>query len=338
MAAALIERQWRESTPEGVEDDLAALWRDVASRGAVARAVMSNLVVFRFHDRRLDAARTGDPAPAAAVLDAVVALHPSRAIIIEHDRGDHDPRSPIGAGVGVCVFGPESARYGVEQVLVRSACAEVSLPSIVRRFVRGDLPTSVWWTEDLSRFPPLPALIAAGRQFVYDSRTWSNAREGFRTVSALARDHRIDVADLNWRRTSPLRRAMVHAAKTIPSISTVTTPDVRISHRHGEEALAWLVAGWLAARLGPEGAWPSINESIEGDEILVVRTGEGDRALSATMNDHRVLVQQHDVPPMTVPASEEDVAAAIAAELRSLSHDAALRDALTAMVFRAVQS
>jgi len=38
MAATVIDRAWRDTTPDAVDGELAALWRDVASRGAVARA------------------------------------------------------------------------------------------------------------------------------------------------------------------------------------------------------------------------------------------------------------------------------------------------------------
>ena len=50
MAAAVIDRAWRESSPDEVEQDLGALWRELAAASApVTRAVMGNLVVFRYH-------------------------------------------------------------------------------------------------------------------------------------------------------------------------------------------------------------------------------------------------------------------------------------------------
>lgn len=333
MAAALVDRIWRDSTPENVEDDLAALWRDVAAHGAVARAVMSNLVVFRFRERRTDRGRAATLDDHA--LDAVVALHPSRAIVIEHDRGEHDPREPIGATVCVCTFGPPSARFGVEELVVRSACAEVSLPSIVRRFVHGQLPTTIWWTEDLSRWPPLPALLQTGRQLVYNSRAWQMVDAGFRTLAPLATERQIDLADLNWRRIAPLRRALVHAAAT--AHTTTRSARVRIAHRPGDAALAWLLAGWLAARLRWEpGTWAPVEEAAQ-DEIVILTIGEGTDALVATLDDHHALVRQPQLPPLSVPAARDTEAEAIAAELRSLSHDAALHDALIALSQRRVQ-
>lgn len=336
MATALNERAWREATPETVEDELAAIWRDLASRGAVARAVMSNLVVFRFRERRLTGDRErsteADAQSANATLESVMAQHPSRAIVIEHDRGDHDPQAPVGAGVGVCIFGPPAARYGVEEVIVRSACADVSLPSIVRRFARGDLPTTVWWTEDLSRWPPLQPLVATGRQLVYDSRIWRDVHAGFRVIAPLAAANRIDLADLNWRRLAPLRRALLHGAEAFGAASRM---DLRIAHRPGDGALAWLLAGWLAARLRlARDAWAHVEESRMADEIVTLTVDVGGPTMTASLNGHRVLVQTPDVAPITMPATRETAADAVAAELRSLSHDPGLHAAIGALAAR----
>ena len=76
-----------------------------------------------------------------------------------------------------------SARYGVEQIVVRSACPDDALLSILRRFVRGDLPTTVWWTEDLSAAPALDPFVEMGRQLLYDSRRWRDVRRGFAAVA-----------------------------------------------------------------------------------------------------------------------------------------------------------
>jgi glucose-6-phosphate dehydrogenase assembly protein OpcA len=336
MAAAVVQRAWRESTPEAVEDDLAALWREVAAGEHVARAVMANLVVFRFRERWTtyadDVAQRGDRA-----IESVIGLHPSRAIVIEHERGDHSAQAPAGAGVGISIFGSASSRYGVERIVVRSACAEVSLPSIVRRFLRGDRPTSVWWTEDLSRDVPSQVLVELTRQLVYDSRDWSDVPAGFRAVAALAASDRVDLADLNWRRLAPVRRALVNAVATLSGSRSPLR--VAIAHRTGEAALAWLLGGWLAAQLGLDRHnWPSIEESRVAPEVLTVTVEDGSGEIVTTLENHRVVVTTHAHPPMIVPAPAEPPADAIAAELRCLARDAALRQALAAIGRHAVQS
>src|SRR6266850_913119 len=202
MARTVAAHAWRASTPEAIELDLAALWRQIGhGEAAIARAVMSNLVVFRKHMDVPDAELTR--VTANLPLDEVAARHPSRLIVLEHSYDQAAPGAPFAAGVGIVTFGPPQARYGVEQIVVRSACAEQSLPSIVRRLVRGDVPTSVWWTDDLSDRPPLDGIVAMARQFVYDSRRWRDVRRGVLALATLHR--RLDLADVNWRRLTPLR-------------------------------------------------------------------------------------------------------------------------------------
>lgn len=337
MAAALVERAWRDTAPEAVEHTLAALWRDIAHHGAVARAIMSNLVIFRYHERR-SSRRAGGPiertgASFSDVVDAVVARHPSRTIVIEHDRGDHDASAPMSAGVAVSIFGPPAARYGVESIVVRSACAEASLPSIVRRFARGGVPTSVWWTEDLSSSPLLSSLVDMARQLVYDSRSWQDPGAGVRALTSLPEPGAPDVADLNWRRLRPVRDLLVHAAGRCGQ-AAVAANRVTIAHRPGDAALAALLAGWLAARLEwPETDWPSIVQS-EGDECLTLTIRDRDFVLRAALDERRAQLDAPGYPTFLVTAAREETAEAVAAELRSLRCDTGLRDALRALARR----
>jgi glucose-6-phosphate dehydrogenase assembly protein OpcA len=325
-----VERIWRESTPEAIEADLAALWRELADVGTpIARAVMSNLIVFR---DPMTAPGSLDAVTADLPLDEVGARHPSRLIVIEYKRGEETPSGPFAAGVAIVTFGPPHARYGIEQIVVRSACAEASLPSIVRRFIRGDLPTTVWWTEDLSQVPPLDAFIELGRQLIYDSRAWHDVRRGFAVLGPLVAGRRIDLADLNWRRLTPVRQALEHASG--PG-GPAPTPDAtaRIAHRRGEAALAWLAAGWLMAdRRQAVGAPPVVEESDLGDATLSVTVRSGSGETTATLSDRSVAIVKGSAPPLLVGIPIESDADSIASELRTLAHDACLHDTIAALV------
>ncbi len=330
METAVATRTWRESRPETVEDDLAALWREAAREAPVARAVMSNLIVFRAcHDAPHAAGSPTTDEP----LERVVARHPSRVILIEHEAGGSEAGRPIAASVGLAVFGPPGARFAVEQVAVRSACAEVSLPSIVRRLVRGGLPTSLWWTEDLSQVQPVEGLVAMARQLLYDSRHWRDVRRGFAAAGAMARAGEVDMIDLNWRRLQPLRQALVHAARTVRC--SVAPDATTIAHRPGDRAVAMLLAGWIASRLGwaPD-LWPRIEETRAGDDVLTLTVAASGSTLRADMNGHRVLLKHGASAPLVVGAPRETDADGVAAELKALSYDTALRDALLAISAR----
>jgi glucose-6-phosphate dehydrogenase assembly protein OpcA len=354
MATTVTNRVWRQSSPEAVDQDLAAIWREIGERGPVARSMMSNLVVFRFNERR--AADRPDPRNLPGlpeppdetasrdsdnILREVVARHPSRTIVVEHDRGQHEPGRPIDARVGVSVFGPKSAQYAVEWVVLRSACAEASWPSVVRRFARGDVPTSIWWTDDFSDSDALEAIASSGRQLLYDSRLWRDVPRAVGVLSKLLDQHRLDLVDLNWRRLAPLRRGLAQAykadaqSKPAGSDEAAGSLSVRITYRPGELALASLLAGWVAARLQcNEASWPELAEADLGPELLQIEVAGANRRILARLSDARAQIDQAGMPALTVAVPHEATAEGIAVELRSLSTDRALREAILALAQR----
>jgi glucose-6-phosphate dehydrogenase assembly protein OpcA len=335
MAGAVTDRAFRATTPERIEADLAALWREIGAADIpVARAVMSNLVVFR--DRTLPAEASAAAIVEGLPLDEVAARHPSRTIVLEHCY-DAAAAGPLSAAVGVTIFGPPHARYGVEQIVVRSGCPDEALLSILRRFVRGDLPTTVWWTEDLSAAPALEPFIEVGRQLLYDSRQWRDVPRGMAAVRAACSDDRIDPADLNWRRLAPMRRALEHARGPLQSMAWRSVP-VRIVAPAGEEALAWLCAGWLRAARGERD-----RAAVTVEQAVGQRGGEGRDGsaaapaltvivdgFTATLTDRGAVVDGA-TPPLVVSAAVESEADAIAAELRTLGRDTTFVSAVRAL-------
>ena len=351
MANAVADRVWRPSAPDRIDEDLTALWREIARDGPVSRAVMSNLVVYCRcpADQDLDLASP----PAGIPVEGVASHHPARVILLHHDPDTTGAQRPLAARVGVLILGPPGARYGVEQIVIRSACSEAALPSIVRRLMLGDVPTAVWWTEDFSGTRPLTPLVTMGRQLIYDSRRWSDVRLAVRALTPLLDDHvkpawpipasaaRPDLADVNWRRLTPLRRALVHAIGSGDDAKHPVQGSVRIRHRPGESALAWLLAGWLEKAWGPPAAGPirlmpdptiRVEEDPHlHDDMLIVSLGD----LRLGLDDHRVSVEENALGrTFAISVPHEDEAQAIAAELRVLTHDAVFHDTLVALARR----
>jgi glucose-6-phosphate dehydrogenase assembly protein OpcA len=326
MEGAVTSRLTRSTTPDAIEPDLAALWREVARQGRVARAVMSNLVIVRGgndeHTRGADAAMAGH-----ALVDEVAARHPCRLIILNHRPDPSNVNRPFTVTIGIVTFGKEPARYAIEQIDVQSACAEACLPSIVRQLVRGDVPTSVWWMDDLSQVPPLDGIVGMGRQFLYDSRGWRDARSGLWAVAALLRSRpSLDLADLNWRRLAPVRQALLHGC-TSAGFEALGRGRVRIMHRPGDAALAWLAVGWLASRLEwTRDTVPDVEEALRADAVLAIEVG----GTTATLDSHQVLVSTEGIAPLSVAVPRESAADIVVAELRDLSHDICLHDAVEA--------
>jgi glucose-6-phosphate dehydrogenase assembly protein OpcA len=331
-------RAWRTSSPGAIEADLSALWAETARDAPVARALMSNLVVYLNQpagdETDLLAAFSGVP------IDEVARRHPSRVLVLQHSSRLSSLKTPIGAAIAILVFGPTHARVGVEEIAINCACADESLASIVRALTLGDVPTSIWWASDLSRETPLASLLTMGRQFLYDSRQWSDLQRGIRAVAAvLERPRAPDLADLNWRRLKPMRLALTHALGPALRPADIRLARVRIGHQPGGATLAWLLCGWLCARLGwcESGELPiSIEEEARADELLWFEGGSGSGPdLTATMNAHRVLVEYSTAGvPFSVAVPHETDSEAIAAELRALARDVCLHDSVRALTRR----
>jgi hypothetical protein len=83
MASAL---RTAPSSAREIENDLAALWRDVAADGPVSRASMSNLVA-------VSEAAGGHPVAALLhpLITQVARLHPARVIALEYGADASQP-------------------------------------------------------------------------------------------------------------------------------------------------------------------------------------------------------------------------------------------------------
>ena len=77
----------------------------------------------------------------------------------------------------------------------------------------------------------------------------------------------------------------------------------------------------------------TVEEHGEGDVVLSVSIGGRETVhVTATMNDHHVLVEYEGrMAPFSIATLHETDADAVAAELRNLTYDTALRDALAAL-------
>ncbi len=146
-----------------------------------------------------------------------------------------------------------------------------------------------------------------------------------------AREPRLDFADLNWRRLTPVRRALQDLAGALP-LDALAPPQIRIACRRGDGALAWLLGGWLAARLGwPAGSMPRIEEASAGAPLVTLAIGAGAGGTTVALTDDRLVVTPGSEPPYTSAVPRERDAEAIAAELRALAPDRDLRDVVDAL-------
>lgn len=227
----------------------------------VARASVLNLVVYA--DREIHARRAVESTGRLAY------RHPSRAIVVLGDR----EREGVDAQVLLHCHVPrpdESAEVYFEQILARvRGDADERVASVVIPLLVPDLPTFLWWTgtppSDARRFDDLVALadrlIVDSADFARPDRTLAVIAELARKADPGSRGRRFGVTDLNWTRLTPWREliaAFFDVEAWRPCLDSIV--GVRVGFAvdmdgrdiHPSQAL--LLIGWLASRLGWQGA------------------------------------------------------------------------------------
>jgi glucose-6-phosphate dehydrogenase assembly protein OpcA len=319
-----IDAAWQTTSPDSLDRDLMALWDRASASGPVSRAIMSNLIVVRSREAN------GPPLP----VDDVLRRHPARAILIDYAPGRKGACSPESIQVNLLVFVNGADRYAVERIAVKTSCADASLPSLVRRLVQGDVPTSIWWASDAARWPVVLPLADEARQLVYDSADWSDVARGAASIAALTRRPvKVDLADVNWRRLAPLRQGIREAIALEHEGRFDEGFRVRVAHGPGQQAAAWLLAAWLrhadargTSEIEPTDADVLISATIEG-------TGPGRPQMKAVWSSSEVRVESGTGrAPLILPAAPESPGAAVAAELDNLGRDNALRTVVSSLL------
>ena len=234
--------------PATIEQSLTAMWATLnqeSSCGAVTRAAMSNLIIYC----------DGEEQARHAVehVSEIVEGHPARVLLLvaEADPGnDLTARIAvhyrcIGAGTQLC---GEYVELHFDQLAMERAA------SVVRSLLIGDLPTALWW---FSTTPPalsgsvFDKLTDMVHQIIYDSIGWLQPIRSVRAMARWVNDGEHVVFNLVWRRLKPWRRILAQSLD--PKVSPQALAGLElIELEHGPHALpmAWLLIGWLAARLG----------------------------------------------------------------------------------------
>jgi glucose-6-phosphate dehydrogenase assembly protein OpcA len=241
-----------------IEQELLSMWHepqgDPDAPGTITRACMSNLIVY--------SATVDEAATMPEEIAVVVQHHPARVLHLvgEGNTGG----APIEAQVSAfCSLVGGGRHVCSEQITLLAAGGGAArrLPSAVRSLLIGDLPTALWWA---TRIPP-PAggdvfneLTAMTTQVIYESQGWLDpVRDVIATAHWAAGEQTPDVlADLEWRRLKTWRRLISQAfdPAVLPgALQSIT--EVRLEHGPHALAKTWMLAGWLAAKLGwqPEG-------------------------------------------------------------------------------------
>ncbi len=273
-----------------IERDLASLWRMASQANtAVTRACSWNLVVHVMSDAELSRAR--------ALAEALVSAVPSRTLVLNHRP------SEVGAEIEAfvtanCRMMPGGGKLVcAEEITVEArGPGEEHLPSLVRALLVPDIPTAVLWAD----LPPATSVVAqllvgVDRVVLDTSRT-----DSLMPVERLGAPMTAKVADLNWLRLAPLRRAIASSfdAPRDPSM-LFRLARVTVCTSHDAEAASRLLLGWLGAQLswapphragGASHRWVAAGRQAEVCLTIAVEPGPGVHRVTFEADGQRVEV------------------------------------------------
>jgi glucose-6-phosphate dehydrogenase assembly protein OpcA len=248
---------------EVVEGQLAELWKQIAGGVsseddvAVLRARVANLLVF--------VANAGLLEDLHQMMLELTAVHPSRVLTMlgEREAPDRDIEMSVES------FCQTEKRTGAK----RLCCEEVALkaqgsfvaelPSAALPLMVSDLSTFLWWRDAVQTQDKVFAnLLSAADRLVIDSAEFEVAQRDLLEINNLfvaGHSTRVGISDLNWARLTFWRGLLADFydvpayQKWLDNIDQVRIDYVG-SEREPEKVApqAWLIAGWLAGRLGWE--------------------------------------------------------------------------------------
>jgi len=267
-----------------VERELTRLWSrpdpDLLSEDPVTRACMSNLIVYCETD--------ADASPVPEEIADIVQRHPARVLLLVGSAGAQP--SDIEAYVSAVCFTAGAGRQICSEHVTISAQGDARrrLPATARSLLIGDLPTAVWWASPTP--PPsggelFGELAAMTGHVIYDSEGWTDPVRGVVSVAdwVASADPRTIVSDLAWRRLKPWRRLVGQTLDPALEPGALGAID-EVVIDHGPHALpkAWLLVGWLAARLG----WRPLAAKVSPGDEIAWRFEAGHGAVRVTVRRH----------------------------------------------------
>ncbi|HSQ60741.1 MAG TPA: glucose-6-phosphate dehydrogenase assembly protein OpcA [Acidobacteriota bacterium] len=246
----------RPFSDAAIERELRAMWKSAApERGALYRAALANVIAPLDPDPR---------DPLDPVLVELTRRHPSRLFRIEHTPGGGasaaggarpEGGAPIRArATALCHVRPGGGGLVCsEQIVLTADRGAASLvPSAVASLLVGDLPV-ILLRLDRERDPARDAALEAISDIILeDSATRDDAEAMARLWRRAAGDGAGRVRDIAWARLMPWREILAEVFDQ-PAAAAAAGEIQDVAIHHGGAAPpagAWLLAGWLASRLG----------------------------------------------------------------------------------------
>jgi glucose-6-phosphate dehydrogenase assembly protein OpcA len=249
-STATAQRHEHASGLHALSSELAELHRDAVRESSAASTHVRHSVVNVI-------AACIDPALAAHAAEVVLqvaARHPARAIVIVANA-----RSEPLIESDISLHETDGGGQYIELVrLTVGGEPAAHLASIVMPLVIPDIPVHLW----LVGAPPLEQafraeVVAACDSVILDTGAYADVHGTLRVVAAELDEYRDELAlsDVAWERTRLWREAVAGAfigPSVRPWLQRISGIDV-VSFGSGVSTDAWLIAGWLTARLSRTG-------------------------------------------------------------------------------------
>ena len=278
------------------------------------------------------------------------AKHPARAIIV---LAQPDGDEQMEADLSLQCSAVDATQVCAEQVrLVVGGKAAYHLASVVTPLLVPDIPTYLW----LVGAPPARQAfgqdaVAICERLIFDSGAYDDTADALAVLAAeLAQvGDALSVSDVAWERTRVWRRVIAESfdgEEVRGFLRGITAIEVGSSGERGC-AQAWLLAGWMASRLGwrpsrGTGERVSVRWNCDGATAasdlvtVVIRARSGDHTATITLEaEGGALRSVIDVDggiraERAVPLVEVDAVDLVGSLLESGAEDPVYRGALTA--------
>jgi glucose-6-phosphate dehydrogenase assembly protein OpcA len=265
-----------------IQAQLTKLWRSAVEhsqkKGEPAAARTNVLTLVAYADTEDAEERV------LGTLASLAEHHPSRTLLVRAEPGAAVPSLAADVVTRCRVDRPQVC---FEQIVLHAHGSIVEqVSSAVASLLLRDLPTYLWWPEDIrEQSELLRRLVALGDGVIVDSSTFTEPAASLPTLLGLFQEQvGAEVADLQWARLTGWRESTAQffdSATTRQYLDGITQVevDVRAGDRPGAPGAGILYVAWLASRLG----WRSESAPLAVDSSGRFALIAGDRRIAITV-------------------------------------------------------